>query len=116
MHIQLPLHFTPFPYFRPPPPPPPGPVSLLSGLNPKPSVLVMHFFMVALYGVGRLLLPRPTLRGVWMSVCLLLVASRIILPIIWNEGLRAIFLPKLEPLPKEGIKRVQSKASTRVVT
>lgn len=23
-----------------------GPVSLLSGLNPRPSVLVMHFFMV----------------------------------------------------------------------
>lgn len=30
-----------------------GPVSLLSGLNPRPSVLVMHFFMVALYGFGR---------------------------------------------------------------
>lgn len=30
-----------------------GPVSLLSGLNPRPSVLVMHFFMVALFGVGR---------------------------------------------------------------
>lgn len=39
-----------------------GPVSLLSGLNPSPSVLVMHFFMVALYGVGRLMLPRPTFR------------------------------------------------------
>lgn len=30
-----------------------GPVSLLSGLNPRPSVLVAHFFMVALFGVGR---------------------------------------------------------------
>lgn len=30
-----------------------GPVSLLSGLNPRPSVLVTHFFMVALFGVGR---------------------------------------------------------------
>ena len=28
-------------------------MSLLSGLNPRPSVLVMHFFMVALFGVGR---------------------------------------------------------------
>lgn len=44
-----------------------GPVSLLSGLNPRPSVLVMHFFMVALYGVGRLLLPRPSVKGVWMG-------------------------------------------------
>ena len=39
-----------------------GPVSLLSGLNPRPSVLVMHFFAVAVFGVGRLLLPRPTFR------------------------------------------------------
>ena len=38
---------------------PAGPVSLLSGLNPRPSVLVAHFFMVAVYGIGRLLLPRP---------------------------------------------------------
>lgn len=35
-----------------------GPVSLLSGLNPRPSVLVMHFFMVALFGVGRWVLYR----------------------------------------------------------
>ena len=62
-----------------------GPVSLLSGLNPRPSVLVMHFFMVALFGCGRLLLPRPTLRGVWMAVLLLYCACRIILPIIASE-------------------------------
>ena len=30
-----------------------GPISLLSGLNPRPSVLVAHFFMVAIFGVGR---------------------------------------------------------------
>jgi hypothetical protein len=39
-----------------------GPVSLLSGLNPSPSLLVMHFFSVALFGVGRLLRPRPTFK------------------------------------------------------
>lgn len=49
----------------------PGPVSLLSGLNPRPSVLVAHFFMVAVYGVGRLLLPRPTCRGLWTGLLLL---------------------------------------------
>lgn len=42
-----------------------GPVSLLSGLNPSPSLLVMHFFSVALFGVQRLLKPRPTFR--WAS-------------------------------------------------
>jgi squalene monooxygenase len=49
---------------------PAGPVSLLSGLNPRPSVLVAHFFMVAVYGIGRLLLPRPTLRGLWTGLLL----------------------------------------------
>jgi squalene monooxygenase len=39
-----------------------GPVSLLSGLNPSPSLLVMHFFSVALFGVQRLVKPRPTFR------------------------------------------------------
>ena len=39
-----------------------GPVSLLSGLNPRPAVLVMHFFAVAVYGFGRLQLPRPTFK------------------------------------------------------
>lgn len=39
-----------------------GPMSLLSGLNPRPSVLVLHFFAVAVYGVGRLMFPRPTFR------------------------------------------------------
>jgi squalene monooxygenase len=76
-----------------------GPISLLGGLNPRPSVLVMHFFMVALYGVGRLLLPRPSLKKLWLAILLLLGASRIILPIIWAEGIRAVFLPALAPKP-----------------
>jgi squalene monooxygenase len=65
--------------------------------------------MVALFGVGRLVTPRPTFRGVFLALALLIAASRIILPIIWNEGLRAVFLPKLAPKPLEGIKKVQSK-------
>ncbi|KAF6238530.1 squalene epoxidase-domain-containing protein [Scenedesmus sp. NREL 46B-D3] len=85
-----------------------GPVSLLSGLNPSPSMLVMHFFSVALFGVGRLLRPRPTFRGLYMCIALLLVASRIILPIIWVEGVRAVFFPRLAPKPLSSIKRVQS--------
>ncbi|KAG2429450.1 hypothetical protein HYH02_014032 [Chlamydomonas schloesseri] len=76
-----------------------GPISLLSGLNPRPSVLVQHFFMVALFGVGRLLLPRPSLRGLYMALALLAVACRIILPIIWAEGPRAVFFPALAPKP-----------------
>ncbi|KAI9186760.1 hypothetical protein LWI28_020569 [Acer negundo] len=37
-----------------------GPIALLSGLNPRPLSLVTHFFAVAIYGVGRLLLPFPS--------------------------------------------------------
>ncbi len=76
-----------------------GPISLLSGLNPRPSYLVAHFFMVALYGVGRLLRPLPTLRGVWLSILLLFEAACIIFPIIWAEGVRAVFLPFLTRSP-----------------
>mmetsp|Transcript_26726 Transcript_26726/g.79385 ORF Transcript_26726/g.79385 Transcript_26726/m.79385 type:complete len:506 (-) Transcript_26726:263-1780(-) len=88
-----------------------GPVSLLSGLNPKPSVLVMHFFMVALYGVGRLLLPRPTMHGLWMSLLLLMGACRIILPIIWAEGPAAVFLPMLVGKPTRAMTRIASKGN-----
>lgn len=54
-----------------------GPVSLLSGLNPRPLTLVLHFFAVAIYGVGRLLLPFPSPQRIWIgarlvSVCLFL--------------------------------------------
>lgn len=64
-----------------------GPVALLSGLNPQPSSLVAHFFMVALFGMGRLPLKRG-LYGVWLSFMLLVVAVKIILPIICAEGIR----------------------------
>jgi len=53
-----------------------GPVALLSGLNPRPLSLVLHFFAVAVYGVGRLLLPFPSPKRMWIgarliSVCIL---------------------------------------------
>jgi Squalene epoxidase len=66
-----------------------GPVGLLSGLTPQPHILIMHFFMVALFGVGRLPL-RKGLRGCWLAVMLLVVAVKIIVPIIWAEGLRCV--------------------------
>lgn len=56
--------------------------------------------------------PRPrrhaSCSGLYMALALLLAASQIILPIIWSEGLRAVFLPVLAPKPVEGIRRVQS--------
>ncbi|XP_027354479.1 squalene monooxygenase-like isoform X1 [Abrus precatorius] len=70
-----------------------GPVSLLSGLNPRPLSLVLHFFAVAIYGVGRLLLPFPSPKRIWTGLRLISSASGIILPIIKAEGVRQMFFP-----------------------
>lgn len=51
-----------------------GPISLLSGLNPRPLSLVAHFFAVAVYGVGRLLLPFPSPKRVWIGARLISVS------------------------------------------
>lgn len=74
-----------------------GPVALLSGLNPCPLSLVIHFFAVAMYGVGRLLVPFPSLSRLWMGVRLISGASSIILPIIKAEGVRQMFFPATVP-------------------
>lgn len=50
-----------------------GPVSLLSGLNPRPLILVLHFFAVAVYGVGRLQLPFPSPKRMWLGARLISV-------------------------------------------
>ncbi|GFZ10128.1 FAD/NAD(P)-binding oxidoreductase family protein [Actinidia rufa] len=71
-----------------------GPVSLLSGLNPRPLSLVLHFFAVAIYGVGRLLLPFPSPKRMWIGGRLISGASGIILPIIKAEGVRQMFFPR----------------------
>ncbi|KAK9863645.1 hypothetical protein WJX84_003359 [Apatococcus fuscideae] len=84
-----------------------GPMSLLSGLRPQPSILVMHFFMVALYGVGRLLVPFPSPSRVYLAFALLWTAASIIFPIIQAEGWRAVFLPALanQPQARHVVKR-----------
>ncbi|XP_073316657.1 squalene epoxidase 1-like [Primulina huaijiensis] len=74
-----------------------GPVSLLSGLNPRPLSLVCHFFAVAVYGVGRLLLPFPSPKRMWIGARLISSASGIIYPIIKAEGVRQMFFPATVP-------------------
>ncbi|XAR52969.1 Squalene monooxygenase [Bertholletia excelsa] len=74
-----------------------GPVSLLSGLNPRPLSLVLHFFAVAVFGVGRLLLPFPSPKRVWLGARLISGASGIIFPIIKAEGVRQMFFPAIVP-------------------
>ncbi|XP_068654909.1 squalene epoxidase 3-like [Aristolochia californica] len=74
-----------------------GPVALLSGLNPRPLSLVCHFFAVAIYGVGRLLLPFPSPKRLWIGARLISGASNIIFPIIKAEGVRQMFFPATVP-------------------
>lgn len=74
-----------------------GPVALLSGLNPRPLSLVLHFFAVAVFGVGRLLLPFPSPKGMWIGLRLISSASGIIFPIIKAEGVRQMFFPATIP-------------------
>ncbi|KAL8242452.1 hypothetical protein R6Q59_012754 [Mikania micrantha] len=74
-----------------------GPISLLSGLNPRPLVLFLHFFAVAIYGVGRLLIPFPSPKRLWLGARLISSASGIIFPIIKSEGVRQMFFPATVP-------------------
>ncbi|KAM7470557.1 hypothetical protein LguiA_008740 [Lonicera macranthoides] len=74
-----------------------GPIALLSGLNPRPLSLFMHFFAVAIYGVGRLLLPFPSPKRAWLGARLISGASGIIFPIIKSEGVRQMFFPATVP-------------------
>lgn len=74
-----------------------GPVALLSGLNPRPLSLVLHFFAVAIYGVSRLLLPFPSPQRLWIGARLIWSAAGIIFPIIKAEGVRQMFFPATVP-------------------
>ncbi|XP_078177503.1 squalene monooxygenase SE1-like [Carex rostrata] len=74
-----------------------GPISLLSGLNPRPLSLVAHFFAVAIYGVGRLLVPFPSVNRMWIGARLISGACGIIFPIIKAEGVRQMFFPAMVP-------------------
>lgn len=74
-----------------------GPMALLSGLNPRPLSLVLHFFAVAIFGVGRLLLPFPSFERIRMAARLIWCASGIIFPIIKAEGVRQMFFAATLP-------------------
>ena len=70
-----------------------GPIALLGGLETNPLTLVSHFFSVALFGVGRLMVPLPTPARMWKGVSLLKGAVKIIVPIVTGEGLVRMFVP-----------------------
>ncbi|PPD86350.1 hypothetical protein GOBAR_DD16707 [Gossypium barbadense] len=74
-----------------------GVSALLSGLCPRPLSLVFHFIVMAMYGVGQLLLPFPSPKRLLDGAKLLWVASSVFLPIIHSEGVRQMFFPLTVP-------------------
>ncbi|KAL4347632.1 hypothetical protein GQ457_17G001870 [Hibiscus cannabinus] len=74
-----------------------GVSALFSGLCPRPLSLAFHFVALSIYGVGRLLLPFPSPKRLWSGAKLLWVASGILLPFIWSEGVRQMFFPLTVP-------------------
>ncbi|KAL1106462.1 hypothetical protein V6Z11_D04G204400 [Gossypium hirsutum] len=74
-----------------------GVSALLSGLCPRPLSLAFHFIVMAIYGVGQLLLPFPSPKRLLDGAKLLWVASSVLLPIIHSEGVRQMFFPLTVP-------------------
>ncbi|KAB2088167.1 hypothetical protein ES319_A04G156000v1 [Gossypium barbadense] len=74
-----------------------GVAAMLSGLCPRPLSLAFHFFVMAIYGVGQLLLPFPSPKRLLDGAKLLWVASSVFLPIIHSEGIRQMFFPLSVP-------------------
>jgi len=62
-----------------------GPVRLLSGISRSQSLLVRHFFSVALWGVYRNCFPLPTPKAIIKSFLMLRDANIIILPLLMQE-------------------------------
>lgn len=73
------------------------PVALLAGLRPEPWLLVWHFFAVALYSTRRLVFERCSPKSIALAFSVIVVACRIILPLLAREGWRALFFPRLAP-------------------
>ncbi|OIW13652.1 hypothetical protein TanjilG_07994 [Lupinus angustifolius] len=74
-----------------------GIIALFCGLNPRPLSLVLHFFAMAIYGVGHLFIPFPSPKRIWVGARLISGASGIIFPIIKAEGVRQMFFPATVP-------------------
>ncbi|CAI7792479.1 unnamed protein product [Closterium sp. NIES-53] len=90
-----------------------GPISLLSGLNPQPLSLVLHFFAVAFFALARLLLPLPKPGRVWLGACLIQGAVQLIVPIIKAEGVRRVFFPAVCPSYYKSVPPCRSQVPSR---
>jgi len=65
-----------------------GPVALLSVLNPRPYLLLGHFFAVAIYAMYRTMKGSSWYtvhRSLYKAVCIFYKAFCVIFPLIWSE-------------------------------
>ncbi|KAH9619253.1 hypothetical protein KSS87_021153 [Heliosperma pusillum] len=72
-----------------------GPTALLGGVYPQPLRLAAHLLAVAIYAFGRLLLPFPSPKRLWLGLRVLMGASGIIYPLLRAEGLGQMFFPAI---------------------
>ena len=63
-----------------------GPIGLLAGLTPKPHILVIHFFMVAFFGLFQALSTYPSPNRMIQSYKIIHVACVIIMPLIEQQN------------------------------
>lgn len=66
------------------------PMGLIGGVKPHPFLLVIHFFLVALFGCGRALLPFPTPTRVFRAWAIFRASFNIVKPLIDAEDLRPL--------------------------
>lgn len=52
-----------------------GLAALICGLNTRPLSLAIHFFAMAIYGAGRLLVPFPSPKRMWSGAKLIWVGN-----------------------------------------
>lgn len=79
------------------------PMSMLGGIRPSPYLLALHFFAVAVFGCGRVLLPVPTPARVAKAWTLFRAAFNIVKPLIDAEGVTVLsYLPLSHLGPSSG--------------
>ncbi|CAL9775580.1 unnamed protein product [Musa acuminata subsp. burmannicoides] len=76
--------------------------ALIGGLIASPLHLVIHFLVAVTHGVGHLLLPIPSVRGLRGSARLISAAAGIVLPLMKAEGVRQTFFPATFPAYYKG--------------
>jgi squalene monooxygenase len=74
------------------------PMGMLGGMKPSPMLLITHFFCVAFYGCGRVLLPYPTPSRIMKAWSIFRASFNIVKPLIDSERIFPLHLVPLSTL------------------